>query len=538
MYARGSTTPLFVVGVVAAVLLAVSTGAVVLDEPADRIDDEVALQPGDNPYAYLDEDEELAVDVTEENPRIDAAGVNPTALSAQDALFYVTYEGDEYAEAWIEHDGTGVTFVVDGEPVESPERAARLTPADEAVPVGIEVDTRVADLAPGDRLIDEISVHARIAEPEDPGDDGPGDGPGGPGDGDDGGDGDDDADSPSPTAGPIVSMERPSPTVREIEVRSIVGGADTDIDLGGLRVGDPGIRLDALTFVRAAPGDASLVVRGSAEPPAETAPVPPGVDPLGYYAVAFAEPDGSVEEATATLEIDRDGLAAAGVAPERLAVYRETGAGWERAETTVVDADGETVRIEAVSPGLSAFAVAAERSALVPVEVTLSDDRVALGEPLTVDADVENVGPAPASDAEIRVETVGDGAIASNGTVALDADPGAIAAESVTVRFDEPGEHDLVLAGKAVEGEPALGSVTVTERRDGSGGDGGGADPNVGSGANAGGADGAGDGDGSAADGDQTGTELSDLELADLAGLAAFVAIVLATLFLVRRAPW
>jgi hypothetical protein len=74
----------------------------------------------------------------------------------------------------------GVTFVVDGEPVESPERAARFILEDDAVPVGIRIDTRVAELAPGDRLINEISVHARVAEPEtppgteDPSDDGDG----------------------------------------------------------------------------------------------------------------------------------------------------------------------------------------------------------------------------------------------------------------------------------------------------------------------------------------------------------------------------
>jgi len=94
--------------------------------------------------------------------------VSTGAVAAQDALFYINYDGNGTAEAWIEHEGTGVTFVVDGGPVESPERAARLTPKDETVPVGIRIDTRVAEIAPSDRLIDEISVHARVTEPEDP----------------------------------------------------------------------------------------------------------------------------------------------------------------------------------------------------------------------------------------------------------------------------------------------------------------------------------------------------------------------------------
>ena len=52
-----------------------------LDEPADRIDDDVALHPGDNPYTYLNEDDEFTVDVTEDNPHIDGDGVNPDAFT-------------------------------------------------------------------------------------------------------------------------------------------------------------------------------------------------------------------------------------------------------------------------------------------------------------------------------------------------------------------------------------------------------------------------------------------------------------------------
>lgn len=537
MSSRGSTTFLALAAVAVTVLLAISTGAVVLDQPTDPITDDVALQPGDNPYAYLDENDELAIDITEDNPRIEHDGVNVDAFAAQEALFYITYDGNATAEAWIEHEGTGVTFVVDGEPVESPERAVLLTPEDNAVPVGVRIDTRVAGVVPGDRLIDEISVHARVAEPEEPS--------GGESPSDDG----DEDDDPSPTTGPIVSVDRPSPSVREVTLRSVGGGEETAVDLRGLRVGDPAILLDRLTFVRESPGDVAFAVRGMSDRPTE-APPPPGVDPLGYYAVEFAESGQPIAEATAEIAVDRDRLAAAGVAPERLAVYRETDAGWEGAEMRVVDAGAETVRLRAATEGFSAFTVAAERPALAPTEASLSDDRVAPGEPLTVAVDVENRGPAPASDETIRVETAGGSAVASDEAVTVDADPDATATESVTVRFDEPGEYDLVLAGDAVaetadEGEPSLGSVTVTERADGAGDDG--TEPRVGDDAGGGGDGGdsddagegrTGDGNGAGTTGDgEAGTELSTLDLADFAGLAALVAIVLATLVLVRRAP-
>jgi len=234
------TTVAIAVCLTAAVLLVASTGATVLDGPDDPIGDDVALQPGENPYAFLDENDELTIDITEDNPDIDADGVNPNALSAQDALFYITFDGDTYAEAWIDHDAEAVTFTVDGDPVESREEAALLTPDDDAVPVGVEVDTRIVDAVPGDRLIDSISVHAEVAEPDDPSSDS----------------------TTGGTSGPVVTMDEPSPTVREFQVRSVVGGGTTELDLAGMHVGVDWIRLDRLSFVRDAPGDVELRVRG------------------------------------------------------------------------------------------------------------------------------------------------------------------------------------------------------------------------------------------------------------------------------------
>ena len=190
MPTRGTTTVLALAGVIAVTLVVVSSGAVLVDQPADRLDDEVALQPADDHgYSYLDENDELVVDVTEENPHIDADGVNLRSLTRVDALFYVTYDGDAHADVWVEHEA--VQFVVDGEPVESEAGALRVSPEDDVVPVGVRVDTRVAEYAPGDDLIDGISVHARTVD--DPGAEPPADDP--------------DDDSPAGTQHPPVSVD-------------------------------------------------------------------------------------------------------------------------------------------------------------------------------------------------------------------------------------------------------------------------------------------------------------------------------------------
>ena len=512
---RAVATAAVVVGLAAAVLLVASTGATILDGPSDPISDDVALQPGENPYTYLDENDELVVDITEENPRIDADGVNPDAFSAQRALFYITYDGDDHANAWIDHDAEAVTFTVDGEPVESREDAARLTPDDDAVAVGVEVDTRIVDAVPGDRLIDSISVHA-----ETPSDD------------------DSTTESAGGSSGPVVTMTEPSPDARTFDLRAVVGGADTELDLAGMHVGGDWIRLDRLSFVRDAPGDVEMRVAGAENRPADTGAVPPGVDPLGYYTVEFGEPDQPIREATATLAVDRDRLDEAGVEPEALVAYHDAGEGWERTATRVVATDSETVRLAVDSDGFSSFALATESPAIEPGSARLGADEIEAGEELSIELDVENVGPAPATGETLRVETAGETPV-TGGTFTIDADPGGPVTESVTVSIDEPGVHELVIDGDRVTAPTTVGSVAVTSASDSDEG----ADDSEGTDGETSIGSGLGDdsGEGSDASSDagslDPAEEPAGFDLTDATGLVALLAIVLATLFLVRRAP-
>ncbi|PHQ45325.1 hypothetical protein DJ68_13545, partial [Halorubrum sp. C3] len=230
---RGTTILLAIITLGAVFLFISSTGAVVLDTSTDPITDGVALQPGDNPYTYLDDDGELVIDVTEDNPNLDGGGVNPDGFVAEDALFYVAYDANTTGEVWIEHDSKAVTFVVDGKSIENGKDPLFLTPEDEAVPVGVEVDTRVIDVVPGNRLVDEITVHAQPAEPEAIPDDGLSGGA------------EDDDDASEPT----VTVESPEETTRRVEVKSVAPNDKTEIDLSDLHVGGPSIRLDELSFV-------------------------------------------------------------------------------------------------------------------------------------------------------------------------------------------------------------------------------------------------------------------------------------------------
>ncbi|MDV7351042.1 PGF-pre-PGF domain-containing protein [Halorubrum distributum] len=527
---RGSTTLLITISLGAVVLLVVSSGAVVLDRPSDPLNDEVALQPGDNPYAYLDDNDELAVDITEDNPNLDNEGVNPDGFAAQESLFYITYDGNESAEAWIDHEGTGVTFVVDGEPIESESNAVRLTSENDAVPVGIKVDTRVAEVTPGDRLIDEISVHARPANSEAIEDT----------DNDDNSDDDDDP-------GTVTTVGSPDATTRNVEILSLAAEVETEVDLRQLHVGDPAVRLTNLTFVSTDSGDVEFEVRGTTDPPPETSSVPLGVDPLGYYTVEFTTPDQPISEATTELVVDRDYLAETDVDPEQLAVYRETEAGWKQTKTTVVNTNDETVRLRVASTGFSAFAVAAERPALVPAETTLSTDQVAAGETLTVTVNLDNNGRAPANDVKVQIVTADERELVSDEAATVNAEVGETTTESIVVRLNSTGEYNLVLTGPALaagSGSSGTGtdqlitqSVTVTEQLD----DETGTEAEGASSINTPNEDSANTSVSGETevrnDGEEVVTEPSGIDLTDLGGIALLIGIVLTTLLLFRRVP-
>jgi hypothetical protein len=97
---------LIALSMLVATLLLISTGAAIVDQPTDSITDDIPFQPGDNPYAYLDENGELAIDITEDNLRINAEGANVAAFATQETLFCLAYDRNASVEAWIEHKST------------------------------------------------------------------------------------------------------------------------------------------------------------------------------------------------------------------------------------------------------------------------------------------------------------------------------------------------------------------------------------------------------------------------------------------------
>ncbi|WP_390214758.1 CARDB domain-containing protein [Halobaculum halobium] len=510
---------------VAALALLTLSGALVFPSAAapfalsqsDAITQDVSLAPTTTPngdYAYLDENDELVVDLTASNPNLagEAEGVNPDAVTTLANVFQIHYNGSRYAHVWITDESDAVTFTVDGDPIDSEANNVTLGP-NQSVSVGVLVDTTGDG---GDGLIDDVQVHAAVAEPE--GVDGAStDGGGSVASTDAGGDAsEDDADTASSDGGTAVQVFAPSPTERSVTVVNAPTEGRTTVDLNAMPLdgesaadgGQANLTLDSIA-VTASNGSTISLELATAELGSEDAV---GVSSLGAVEVTEAE-SGSVSAATVRFSVSRAYLADRGVAPEELTVTRTSTGEASTLPVRIVDAAGERVIFEADTPGFSTFTVAALRPSIGVSEASLSTESIEANESATVTARVGNDGRAPG---EKTITLTLDGEAVAERTVELDA------GESTTVTFDvtpgTAGEYAVVVDGTAA------GILTVGGTESASGA--------VGTAADSGGE--------TAAAVTATAAPVEEpagLGLVEVGGLAFVAATVVALLVLARRVP-
>ncbi|QKY16085.1 DUF1102 domain-containing protein [Halorubrum sp. CBA1229] len=496
---------------VAAGSLAFATGAAVVNGPADFVDDDLAVQPADGPngdYAYLNNDDEIAIDISAANPNLpaDFEGVNVDSTATIDDVFTITYTAERYAHVWIEYDGDGeVTFVSDGDSIEGEANNVTLGP-NQTVTVGLALDA--GDAAAGTQLgTDEFRINASLAEPDDV------DTTGFTSFDDDNDDGD---------GGPTTTVRAPNATHREFVASGIDRGESVrwlaeGMHLDGENVTLEGIDLDGIDNERV-----ELDAAGSPEPFADAGPLtaPTRPRPMGYLSLAPDFDPDAVDAMTVRFSADPDHLNATGTDPEDVTLYRQTDAGaWEEVPVEVVDDDvarmlglpEDRVHFRATTDLSSTFAVAAHEPRFDVTEATVAPEAIDPGENVTVRTTLRNGGGAAG---ERAVTLTANGTPIANETVALD--PNETATVAFDATFESPGAYDLAVDGTAV-GTLLVGDLAS----DDAGGSGG--ESNVG-------------GDDSAT---VTGTteEPFGIDPADLAGPLALVVISLATLTLVRRMP-
>ena len=516
---------------VAASSLIFTTGAAVIDGDADTLaDGDLAVQPADGPngdYSYLNDDGEIVVDVSPANPNLDSdfEGVNVDSTGRIDDVFTVTYTGEAVAHVWIGYESENVTFVADGESIEGDENNVTLAP-NQTVRVGLALDTR-GEVAGTQLGADEFSIEANetaIGEP-------------------------DEAPSTSSTsssagdADTVVTTKAPSDDRREFVASDVGDGDAVQLDADGMHLAGGNVTLDGLDVAGVRNDRIEVNAVGNRDPVANgsalTAPTTPRS--MAYLALDHDFAPHAADAMTVRFSAARDHLNATGRDPEDVTFYRQTDAGdWERKPVEVVSDDAvrtrglseDRVYFRATTDEFSTFAVAERVPRFDVTETTLEPRAIDPGEAATVRATVTNGGGAAGTE---TVTLTADGDPVANETVALA--PNETATVALASAYESPGEYDLAVggadAGSLLVGDPADGDESADDAGTGTGS---GTDGDAGDG-------GAQDGDGGGGDGaaGESGTgpteEPSAIDLTELGGLLALVAIAAAGIALVRRLP-
>jgi len=345
-------TLIFALLLVAAGSLIFTTGAAVVDGPADTFaDDDLAVQPADGPngnYAYLNDDDEIVVDISASNPNLgpDFEGVNPDALAAADGVFEITYTADEYARVWIDHPGENVTFTADGKSFEGRDNNVTLAP-NESVAVGLSLDAR-GEVAGTQLGADEFSIRGEVAEPESV---------------------PSSSDFSTGDGGPTITVTSPSDDRREFVASDIDHDDTVRFEADGMHLDGENVTLDRLDLAGVRNEHIEVNAAGSPEPFANgsalDAPTTPR--PIAYLGVEHDFDPDEVDAMTIRFSASRETLDDAGIDPKNVTLYRQTDAGnWAEKGASVADEDvvrirglsEDRVHFRATTDGFSTFAVA------------------------------------------------------------------------------------------------------------------------------------------------------------------------------------
>jgi hypothetical protein len=336
----------------AGVLLVPSGAVPLLDQPTDQISEDVELYPSDSPdgrFAYLDENDELVVDISAANPKVNGTvGVNPEGVTTFENVFRIHYNGSQFANVWLTHDADVLTFTARGHPIGSRANNVTLGP-NESVGVGIRVDTTGQTV---DAVADEFTIHATVGTPATPG-----------------GDGSTDADATQLDVSRLeVTVLTPADGRRVVRIANLAVGDRLDVDLERMHIVREDVTLDAVNFTSQTAGDATLTFQRRDAPPSGV--VPPNatmaIEPRGYFTLGHTIDGSEVADTSFEFSARTAYLNRTGVDPTAVTLLRYDGDGWQRLETRVTGRHDGRVHFNAPSPGLSTFAVGTDTEQMAP----------------------------------------------------------------------------------------------------------------------------------------------------------------------------
>ncbi|WP_119816234.1 DUF1102 domain-containing protein [Halalkaliarchaeum desulfuricum] len=432
--------------------------------PDDEVDatGHLELEPHDGPngkYAYLNEDDEIEIAIGASNPNIDGErGVNVEAGTTIHDVFTVTYnastiQNETPVKVWIEHgddpdtdvaESEILTFTSDGDPIEGENANLTLEP-NETASIGLSVDS--TGVEPG-LVASNFTIYAKFPTETEM------------------------EEKTVTTTRTRFAFSSPEPNVCEGTVYNAMGGEETRIDACSVKIAD-GVTLESVSFTMTFDDTVDVRLEGSPIPFSDRSALDPtetGAAPLGYFTAEYEPRVGDATEVTdrsydvfvsserlATPGIEtpgtvRDPGPIAELDPESIRLYGFDPANesWTPLETEVVETTDEGVLLRTDSDGFPVYAVGVDAPVLRVEETTLEPSTVAVDEPTTITVTLANDGLA-GGDVQLTLE--------ANGTVIATPTVTVPAGEWTTVTFDhpfdEPGVYEITVDGEVV------GNVTV-----------------------------------------------------------------------------
>ncbi|WP_312907586.1 right-handed parallel beta-helix repeat-containing protein [Natronosalvus caseinilyticus] len=198
------------------------------------------------------------------------------------------------------------------------------------------------------------------------------------------------SDSPTGQPGSDVTVTRSADGTTDVSVENAQNGTAVDIEMSG--TGSGNVTLDGLNITPLVDGDFTLNVSVSEDaPPGAPDTTPSGEPPISYLNVDHSIPDEEIGEVTFRLRVSKDTLAARGLAPSDVVVYRYHDGQWQAASMSVVDETATHHVFEATVPGLSVFAVSGQAAVADDPTPPATDEPTGTDSPDDSDSSDESV---------------------------------------------------------------------------------------------------------------------------------------------------
>lgn len=246
----------------------------------------------------------------------------------------------------------------------------------------------------------------------------------------------------------------PGRSVVGVAVSNVRAGDDVSVDVAPSPDARAPVAFERLSLTARRGGDFTMRVVNSREPlvgsPAFETDA--GTEALGHIRLEHSIANEDVASVSFVVRVEKDRLRTTGVSVEDVTLYRHADGEWTALPTDIVGETRTAYAFRVDSPGMSEFAVGAERTTFDTYWAEASDARVESGGVVRVSARVSNEGGA---DGTYEAELVVDGEVVTVRQVTV----AAGGTRQVNFRWtaERPGTHTVRV------GDATVGQVTVTD---------------------------------------------------------------------------